>query len=345
MNAELYTELYAALRDERNVVLIRVIGHRGSVPRGTGSACMIDDHGNLVGSIGGGLSEFRAIEQAGKLLEQKITALTTFTMTAEEVSDEGMICGGSIDLFFEPILSTDRKALELFREIDQLIRCGGDGTLITLLRDADDGAEPDVRMLVKRDGSRIGTVVAPELPCNVRKALLVDQDGTGNRFFFEPVAARPALLLFGGGHVSKSVVPIARAVGFHVTVCDDRREFANPDRFPEADELFAMDYRETFAHISITGSSYVVVVTRGHGADREVLEQVLRSATAPAYIGMIGSIRKRDTIYRALVDSGISETQLERVYSPIGLDIGAQSAEEIAVSIMAEIIRVKAGGN
>jgi len=345
MNAELYANLYATLEDGRSAVLIRIIRHRGSVPRGTGSACMIDEQGSLSGSIGGGLSEFKAVEQAKLLLEQKKTALRTFTMTAEEISNEGMICGGSVELFFEPVLGDDSNALELFREVDQLIRSGGEGVLVTRLRDAGDGADPNARMLVRRDGSRVGGVPLPELPRHSKKAHLVEQEGAGDQFFCEPVQAKPALLLFGGGHVSKSVVPIAKSIGFHVTVCDDRVEFANRDRFPDADELIALDYRDAFSSISITGSSYIVVVTRGHGGDKDVLKLLLRSGASPAYIGMIGSTRKRDAIYRALMDDDIPGEMLEQVYSPIGLDIGAQTAEEIAVSIMAEIIRVKARGS
>lgn len=161
----------------------------------------------------------------------------------------------------------------------------------------------------------------------------------------EPVIQNPALLLFGGGHVSTFVASIAKTLGFHVSVFDDRSDFANRERFPEADEIFDMAYPAAFEKITITGSSYIVIVTRGHGDDKDVLDLVLKSRTSPAYIGMIGSIRKRDTIYKHLMEKGIQRDLLARVYSPIGLNIGAHTPEEIAVSIMAEIIRVKATGN
>ena len=173
------------------------------------------------------------------------------------------------------------------------------------------------------------------------RAALVQGAGTEEWLFHEPVMAIPSLLLFGGGHISTCVSPIAKILGFHVTVFDDRSDFANSKRFPEADEIYDMEYSEAIEKISITGSSFIVIVTRGHGGDRDVLELVLNSSTPPAYIGMIGSLRKRDTIYDNLMENGISRERLDTVHSPIGLNIGAQTPEEIAVSIMAEIIQVK----
>lgn len=345
MNADLYLKLYATLKSGRSAVLIRIVRRRGSAPRGIGSACIIDNHGILSGSIGGGLLEHRAVEEARSLLGKKNTVLSTITLTAKEISDEGMICGGSVELFFEPVVPDDPNTLEFFKEVDQLIRCGGRGTLITLVRDAGDTTEPDSRMLVMQDGSVIGTIPSVDLPENVTEARLIPQEGTENRFFVEPVMQKPVLLLFGGGHISKFVSPLARTLGFHIVVCDDRSDFANHERFPEADELFAGPYHEAFKNIAISSSTFIVIVTRGHGGDKDILEHVLNSVISPAYIGMIGSIRKRDTIYKSLLENGVSPEMLERVYSPIGVNIGAQTPEEIAVSIMAEIIRVKATGN
>jgi xanthine dehydrogenase accessory factor len=267
-------------------------------------------------------------------------------MTAKEVADEGMICGGSVELFFEPILPEDSIAVEFFKEVDELCRSGDRGTLITLVRDATDALEPNDRMRVKRDNGVVGKIPSVELSEHVAKAHLIQQEGSaGKRLFLEPVVQNPALLLFGGGHVSTFVAPIAKALGFHVIVCDDRGDFANRERFPDADEIIDMPYPAAFDNITITESSYIVIVTRGHGDDKDVLDLVLNSETSPAYIGMIGSIRKRDTIYKHLMENGIQRELLAGVYSPIGLDIGAHTPEEIAVSIMAEIIQVKATGN
>lgn len=345
MNENLYSRLYHTLESGKGAVLVRIVRREGSAPRGVGSACVVDGDGILFGTIGGGLLEHRAVEQAKGLLVKQITSLSTITMTAKEVADEGMICGGSVELFFEPILPGDHVAVEFFRRVKELFLSGDRGTLVTRVRDSADAMESDSRMLVLQDGRMIGNMSSVQLPAHVARPQLIGQEGSDTRIFLEPVVQNPALLLFGGGHISTFVSPIAKILGFHVTVFDDRRDFANRERFPEADEIFDMPYQAAFENISITGSSYVVIVTRGHGMDRDVLELVLKSKTSPAYVGMIGSIRKRDAIFTSLMDRGVPQELLNGVYSPIGLDIGAHTPEEIAVSIMAEIIQVKATGS
>jgi xanthine dehydrogenase accessory factor len=159
--------------------------------------------------------------------------------------------------------------------------------------------------------------------------------------FLEPLASPPELLIFGGGHISLSLARIARMVDFRVVVIDDRPEFANPDRFPEADETIAGEMASVTARLSAGPHAYIVIVTRGHQHDARVLEWA--AATEAAYVGMIGSRRKIATIYAHLKEKGITQEQLDRVHSPIGLAIGAETPEEIAVAIMAEIIQVRHG--
>lgn len=341
MNANLYSKLYLTLKNGKGAVLIRIVRREGSAPRGVGSACMIDADGILFGTIGGGLLEYRAVENAKILLKKKITSLAIVTMTAKEVAEEGMICGGSVELFFEPILPREDN-VEFFRIINELFQSGGSGTLITLVRDGVDALAPNTRMLVKKDGSMLGTIPFVKLPEHAIQAHLLDQEGTDKALFLEPVVRNPELLLFGGGHISTFVSPLAKTIGFHVSVFDVLSDFANRERFPEADEICNLSYQKAFENIAITGSSYVVIVTRGHVGDKDVLDLALKSEVPPAYIGMIGSIRKRDTIFEALKKNGTSQQTLDEVYSPVGLDIGAQTPEEIAVSIIAEIIQVKA---
>jgi xanthine dehydrogenase accessory factor len=150
------------------------------------------------------------------------------------------------------------------------------------------------------------------------------------------------LFLFGGGHVSQKLAPLADTLGFRIVVVDDRSEFANPERFPQAEEFVVPDsYENAIQQGDIDAESYLVIVTRGHLHDKTVLAQALR--TPAAYIGMIGSIRKRDAIYDELRAVGFTDHDFRRVHSPIGLKIGAESPEEIAVSIAAELIQVRSG--
>jgi xanthine dehydrogenase accessory factor len=161
--------------------------------------------------------------------------------------------------------------------------------------------------------------------------------------FVESLAVQPTVVLFGAGHVSCHIARFARATHFRVVVCDERAEYANPERFPDADEVMVEDFREVFDRVRIDNHSYVVIVTRGHKCDQIVLEQAVR--TEARYIGMIGSRRKTLTLLQKLRDQGVPQERLARVYSPIGLSIGAVTAEEIALSIVCELIKVRRLGD
>ncbi len=157
--------------------------------------------------------------------------------------------------------------------------------------------------------------------------------------FVEPILSPPTLYIFGAGHISVSIAKIGNMVGFRVVVIDDRAEFANPERFPEADEILVQDFSVDSLSLKINKSSYIVLVTRGHLSDEVVLEWVV--GTEAVYIGMIGSRKKTATVLAHLQSKGVPKELLDRVYSPIGLDICAETPGEIAVSILGEIIKVR----
>jgi len=155
----------------------------------------------------------------------------------------------------------------------------------------------------------------------------------------EPVFCEPTVYIFGGGHVSEQITPLAKNVNFKVVVIDDREMFANRERFPEADEVIVSEFEKCFERLNIDESSYVVIVTRGHLYDGIVLGQALESNAR--YIGMIGSRKKIGTLYQSLIEKGIAKESLGRVHAPIGIDINSETPEEIAVSIVAELIKVR----
>jgi len=159
----------------------------------------------------------------------------------------------------------------------------------------------------------------------------------------EALAQTPAVILCGAGHVSYFIARCAKSVHFRVTVCDDRSEYANPQRFPDVDEIIVEDVECTFDRVRVDDRSYIVIVTRGHKCDQTVLEQALR--TPARYIGMIGSRRKTLTILEKLGEQGIPQEQLRRVYSPIGVSIGAVTPEEIALSIVCELVKIRRLGD
>jgi len=250
----------------------------------------------------------------------------------------------------------------LFEEIVRMRRAGQRGALATIVHT--DGSIPSYessRMLVREDGSSLGTVGGGCVEADVwaaarevmkkeapRKLVFhLNNEATYDNglicggtveIFVEPILPQPVLYLFGGGHVSTAVAKAAQAVGFGVGVIDDREAFANAQRFPMAQEIYT-SYQEAFEKLQPASSSYLVIVTRGHKEDMRVLAWAVR--TPARYVGMIGSRRKVLSVYKALEKEGYTMEEFERVYAPMGLDIGALSPDEIAVSIVAELVAVR----
>ena len=257
--------------------------------------------------------------------------------------------------------------MDLFEEIVRMRRAGVRGALATIVHTS--GSIPSYessRMLVREDGSTAGTIGGGCVEADVWAAAkeVMEKEtprkmvfhlnneatydnglicGGSVEIFVEPILPQPVVYLFGGGHISTAVAKAAQAAGFGVGVVDDREAFANAQRFPMAQEIFT-SYDEAFEKLKPNGSSYVVIVTRGHKEDMRVLAWAVR--TPARYVGMIGSKRKVLSVYEALEKEGYRREEFERVYAPMGLEIGALSPEEIALSIVAELVAVRrnAGG-
>ena len=165
----------------------------------------------------------------------------------------------------------------------------------------------------------------------------------GVECYIEAYTTPPTLVLVGGGHVSKAIAPIAKSVGFRIFVFDDREQFANPERFPEADITMVGDYRDGFDKMPLNANSFVVVASRGHQFDDAAVSGALR--TPASYVGLLGSKRKTILIFEELIRNGYDPDELRRINAPIGLDIGGRTPEEIALSVMSEIVAFRLGGN
>jgi len=240
------------------VALVTIVETKGSTPREVGAKMVVGKDGLIAGTIGGGTTEARVIEEAKQAIKEGKERFLAYHLTKEAAAlDEGAICGGDMKIFID--------------------------------------------------------ILQP----------------------------KEEVLIFGAGHIAVCVSKLAKMVGFRVTIIDDRQEFAHQDRFPEADEIISEDVEKALSHLKIIPSTYIIIVTRGHLKDEEVLASVVRSNAA--YIGMIGSRKKNATIFQRLTERGISEEELVKVHAPIGIDINAQTPEEIAISIMAEIIQVRRG--
>lgn len=252
---EIYQAIVDLQRRGERAVLATIVSSRGSAPRKEGAKMLVKSDGQIVGTIGGGTLENQVHKEALKLIVGDQAQQMHFELTNPDASKEGMVCGGIVDVFIEPI---------------------------------------------------------------------------------KPY---PTLYIIGGGHISFFLARVAKMVGFRVVVIDDRQEFANAERFPEADETISGDLASTLPRLVINSSAHIVIVTRGHLHDGQALEWA--ATTSAAYVGMIGSKRKVNAIYSLMRNKGITDEQLSRVHAPIGLPIGAETPEEIAVSIMAEIIQVR----
>jgi xanthine dehydrogenase accessory factor len=252
---DIYEEIVKLRRGGRRGAVATIVNVRGSIPSFETAKMLVRDDGSIVGTIGGGCVEAEIWQAAREVMESEKPRTLTFNLNQDPKYDTGLVCGGTLDIFVEPVLP-------------------------------------------------------------------------------------PALLyIFGAGHVSVNLYQVARSAGFDVTVVDDREAYANRQRFPEAKEIIAEDFDRAMARLNPCESAYLVIVTRGHRDDMRVLRWAVQ--TSARYIGMIGSKRKTITIFQELIKEGLSPDLFERVHAPVGLDIGAITPEEIAVSITAELIAAR----
>jgi len=249
----------------------------------------------------------------------------------------------------------------IYKKITELIENGQSGVLVTVIDVS--GSAPrhtGSKMLVLEDGSIVGTIGGGKLEMDavaeasevsaeygvVKKSFPLNEDndmlcGGKAELLFEPVGSKEHLVVFGAGHIGSALAPLAKQAGFRVTVADDRPDFANSGRFPEADEIIAEEYPALFERVQLTERSYVVIVTNKHAHDEDVLRFSLEQPHT--YIGMIGSRNKSRKILEHLRIDGFGENSLSGVHTPVGLSIGAETPFEIAVSILSEMIAVKRG--
>ncbi|MGH9447284.1 MAG: XdhC family protein [Terriglobia bacterium] len=254
---DIYAEIARLRKDGRRGALATIIQVQGSIPSYESSKILVRDDGSIVGTVGGGCVEAEVWAVARDVMREEKPRRLHFNLNNNPDHDEGLVCGGSLDIFIEPILAT------------------------------------------------------------------------------------PTLYLFGGGHVSLSVSKVAEIAGFDTIVVDDREAFANKQRFPGAVRTHSGAWEELFPCLHPNEFSYLVIATRGHKSDLECLRWAV--STSARYVSMIGSRRKLIEFFRVLEGEGAPAEKLESVHSPAGLDIGALTPEEIAVSVVAEMIAVRRG--
>jgi len=336
-------ELSRLLARGEDAALATIVGKSGSAPRSGGSKMLVRADGSSVGSVGGGVFEADTLARAARALSGRRAELRAFDLSDEDAAGTAMICGGRGELLLDFATAGEPADVEVFTEASAMLETAQGGWLLTWLDDGP-GAGPR-HGLLGADGGVLGrageegALAARLAPATGRRSVVVETFGR-SRVVAEPLATPARLLVFGAGHCAHALVPLAESVGFRAEVLDDRAEFVRRERFPGTAALTVLESFERLPEREIDAETYVVIMTRGHVRDRVVLEQCLR--TAAGYVGMIGSVRKRDTTFAALREAGFGETDLARVHTPIGVEIEADTPEEIAISIAAELIQARA---
>ena len=313
------------------LALCTVMQVKGSAPRHAGSWMLAGEEGLVAGSVGGGKGESFVLATARAALADGRPRVVAVEMQGNEAEGMDMVCGGTSQVLVEPLVS--KAAYEAARE--RLLR----GVRVVLARRMETGEcaamdEAGGWWPAPLEGADAG---AARRALEHGKPVFDPEAG----LFYDPLLPPEKLLVLGGGHVGRAVAVAARAVGFAVTVADDRPEFLVPGRFPEGVATLCGDYVGVVDGFPFDASTYVVIVTRGHLADLESLRAVLSKPWR--YAGLIGSRRKVRLLTEQVLADGFDPAKVESVCAPIGLDIGAETPEELAVSIAGELVAVRRG--
>jgi xanthine dehydrogenase accessory factor len=252
---DIYDEIVRLRKLGQKCALATIVQVRGSIPSYESAKLLVREDGSMMGTVGGGCVEAEVWNAAREVIDTEKPKNLSFSLGQDAAYDEGLICGGQLNIFVEPVIP------------------------------------------------------------------------------------QPQAFIFGGGHVSKSISKIATIAGFSTIIVDNREAFANPERFPEAEATYAEEYEDVFPKLPVTASSYLIIVTRGHRDDMRVLRWAV--TTQARYIAMIGSKRKTISVIHELEHEGFPRDAFERIFAPMGLEIGAQSPEEIAIAVVAEMIAVR----
>jgi xanthine dehydrogenase accessory factor len=342
----LYQKIAELLRSRESFVLATIFDKTGSMPRSSGAKMIIRSDGSIFGTIGGGRLEAETVKLAGKIQVVRNTIMHSFDLTGNDAASMDMICGGKGEVLLDFIDAEDENIRSVYEAAVASLAQREKAWLITVLRDNGmNGILKRQVCLVKSDKTKLGFVecdsyLLEKILAGPAKISIHAEAFAGQRFLVEPLRPAGNVYIFGAGHVSQRIAPLSEMVGFRTVVVDDRIEYANRERFSQPTEIQVVESFRELPEFAIDDDSYLVIVTRGHLYDKVVLEQVLRGPAA--YIGMIGSRSKRDLVYQQMMGQGYGAEELARVHAPIGTNIGAETPEELAVSIVGELIQVRA---
>ena len=343
-NKELYEEIGAQLKAGRPVVQATVIQTKGSTPRKEGSTMLVRQDGSLVGTIGGGCGEAGVIQKARlSLLDGKVREELA-DLTEEISTDSEAVCGGTLRVFIEPWMPSP-ESIALALRLTELAEGGQRVVMHQIVKTPGHEGPLARRAVVDSAGDPILSqlprdLALPETPLRKPNQLKRIE---GYEVYSECWDPTPTLVIVGAGHIAEPLEQFARVSGFHTAVVDDRSLFANRERFPLAHQVICGPILEVCQRIDLSPHHYFVLVTRGHTLDMDALRVLIDRGETLAYVGMIGSRRRVNAVFELLAVEGYGRELFTHVRSPVGLNIGAETPAEIAVSVMAEVIAVRRG--
>jgi xanthine dehydrogenase accessory factor len=345
---EVFDDLDNLKKTERRVAMATLVATRGTSPKKEGAKMWVGEEGRILGSVTiGGCVDARVIEESELSLASLEPRLLSIAMGEEDAWETGFTCAGSVQVLIEPVDLTDEEnqILNLYRIARAEAEKGKRTAIATILNRARS------KMLVFENGQTTGELGDASLDSEAREMALnlidkrtsrtVALASSSEEVFFEVYGPKPTLVIFGAGPVSMHLVNLARETGLRTIVIDGRPRFATRERFPQADELLIGIPSEIAERLSYTRSTLVVLAAHDYKYDIPVLKIVLN--TEAAYVGLLSSRKRGEAISKFLRESGVDDAAIERVRVPTGLDIGAQSAAEIALSILAEAMAVQRG--
>jgi xanthine dehydrogenase accessory factor len=314
----------------------------GSAPRPVGSKMVTTVKGNIAGSVSAGCVEGAVIQESDEVMKSRQPRLIEFGVADETAWEVGLACGGKIKVFIEPGWSLDSVYDNLKKDLS------GGVPFVTLTYLEGPSELINKKLLIEADGTRVGNLPIPEKSQSVIDTALEflenEKSATlslpdGSQVFIESHPLPPKLIIIGAVHLSEPLTTIANTLGFDTILIDPREAFATNERFPHVDKLLPEWPQDALNSLSLDKSAFIVVLTHDPKLDDPALLIALNSQAR--YIGALGSRRTNQKRIERLRKAGLSEDQLARLHAPIGLDLGGRSSSEIAVSIMAEIIKVR----
>jgi xanthine dehydrogenase accessory factor len=331
-------DLEEVIRHGKSVAYTALVETRGSTPQKAGAMMLVYPDGSQTGTLGGGCVEAEVKRRALRLLDEGEREILSFQLDSDYGWDDGLICGGRMRMLVDPVRPADD--LGYYHTLAETLNGGCGCTEAIVLDGEQTGTNAADRFLLDVEGNVLASRSSGDVPAtlveNLRPLVRRPRPYVVGGISYLPRLERCRLLIVGAGHVGQKVAEMANDVGFDIWVIDDREQYCNPERFPQAKRLIVDNIDTALSGVDVDPNTYCIIVTRGHNHDEEALYHLAEKSAR--YVGMIGSKRKIKLIFDDLLKEGVSREALAKVYAPLGFDIGSQTVPEIAISIVAELI-------